>query len=183
VGFFEKLTGKSNADTPLSVAIRKRYGSEQLSPQMELVDRLVETTSNLTKTQILSFESETKDFDWESPGRKEAFLAVFSASIGSGRLDAVCDYQDRITDVAENAVRRALGVRFSNESQIPSIAVETVTALYVRDWIDREITDAEFNKQNQPPYFVITERKMSLDDYLIATKPWRNFIGPIHPSD
>jgi len=172
MGFFDK--------------IMQRAGFERLSPQMDMVDRFLATVSNLTVEQIRSLESGSKDRDWQSPGHREAFDAIFSSAIGSGRLDAVIECQDRITDVAENSVRRALGVKYAQESMIPLIAVHAITALYMRDWIDREITDAEFDRYNQPPYlpyFVITQRKMSLDNYLIVTKPWRDFIGPLHPSD
>lgn len=186
MGFFDKIIRKSLSVEPLSVVIKQLYGFEQLSPQMDMIDRFLATVSNLTVEQIRSFESGSKGFDLDSPGQREAFDAIFSSAIGSGRLDAVIDSQDRITDVAENSVRRAMGVRYAEESMIPLAAVAAITALYMRDWIDREITDAEFDRYNQPPYlpsFVITQRKMSLDDYLIVTKPWRNFIGPLHPSD
>jgi len=183
MGLFEKLTGKSMTLAPLSAVIKQRYGFEQLSPQMDMVDRLLVAASNLTVEQIQSYESGAKDYDWQSPGQREAFEAIFSSAIASGRLDAVIDSQDRISDAAEKSIRRALGIRYAEESLIPLVAVHTTTALYMRDWINRVITDAEFDKQNQPPYFVITQRKMSLDDYLVVTKPWRNFIGPVHPGD
>ena len=183
VGFFEKITGKSNADAPLSVVIKQRYGSKQICPQIEIVDRLLVAASQLNVDQIQRFEAGTKDFDWQSPGQREAFEAIFSCAIASGRLDAVIDSQDLISAAAEKAIRRMLGVRYSEDSLIPTVAVHTATALYMRDWIDRVISDSEFEAQNQPPFFVITQRKMSLDDYLVVTKPWRNFIGPVHPED
>ena len=178
-----KLTGKLNADTPLSVVIKQRYGNKQISPQMELVDRLQVVASQLGVDQIRRFEAGTKEYDWQSPGQREAFEAIFSCAIASGRLDAVIDSQDLISAAAEKAIRRMLGVRYSEDSLIPMVAVHTATALYMRDWIDRVISDSEFDEQNQPPFFVITQRKMSLDDYLVVTKPWRNFIGPLHPED
>ena len=183
MGFLGKIKTKSTTIEPLSVIIKQRYGLEQISPQMDIVDRLVMTASNLTSTQIRSLDSEFKGFDFDSPGQDEAFYAIFSAAIASGRLDAVIDSQDRIADTAESFIRRVLGTRYSEESSIPRIAIRTMTALYMRDWIDREITDEEFDKYNQPPYFVITQRKMSLDDYLITTKSWRTHIGPVHPGD
>ena len=183
MGFFEKLTGKLSADSPLSVVIKQRYGNRQISPQMELVDRLQVVASQLSVDQIRRFEAGAKEYDWQSPGQREAFDAIFSCAIASGRLDAVIDSQDLISEAAQKTIRRTLGMRYSEDSLIPMVAVHTATALYMRDWIDRVITDSEFDEQNQPPFFVITQRKMSLDDYLVVTKPWRNFIGPVHPED
>ena len=183
MGFLDKFSGRSLSAEPLSVVIKQRYGNKQISPQMELVDRLQVVASQLSVDQIRRFEAGAKEYDWQSPGQREAFEAIFSCAIASGRLDAVIDSQDLISEAAEKSIRRVLGVRYSEDSLIPLVAVQTTTALYMRDWIDRVVSDSEFDEQNQPPYFVITQRKMSLDDYLVVTKPWRNFIGPVHPED
>lgn len=183
MGFFGKIAGRSDPDTSLSVVIKQRYGDKQISPQMEFIDRLQVVASQLNLDQIRRFESGANEFDPQSPGQREAFDAIFSCAIASGRLDALIDSRDLISEAAERSIRRALGVRYSKESLIPLAAVNATTALYMRDWIDRVITDSEFEEQNQPPYWVITQRRMSLDDYLVVTKPWRNFIGPVHPGD
>ena len=183
MGYFDKIISKAHNVDPHSSVVKQRYGAQQLSPQMDAVDRLLEVTASLTVDQIKSFDSGTKGFDWQSPGQREAFDAVFSTVIGSGRLDAVIDSQDRISDAAEKSLRRKMGVRYAEESMIPLAALHAATALYMRDWIDREITDDEYTRNNQSPYFLITQRKMSLDDYLLVTKQWRNFIGPVHPED
>ena len=84
MGFFEKLTGKLNADTPLSVVIKQRYGNKQISPQMELVDRLQVVASQLSVDQIRRFEAGTKEYDWQSPGQREAFEAKMQEYLHKG---------------------------------------------------------------------------------------------------
>lgn len=183
MGLFDRLVPKSPGPGLLAARIRQHYGESQVCPQMWCVDALVASASRITDEQIYVLDSNSNKQALSSVGHDEAFNAVFSAAIASGRLDAVILVQDYVAELVERHIRRLLGSQRSEASVVPQIALRTITALYVRDWIDREITDTEISKFSKPPYFVISSRRMTRDDYLIVTKSWRTVIEKIHPDD
>ena len=162
--------------------VRKRYGSNYLSPQMSEVEALVARAESARAEQIERIPKTSADLSSIFPAADAAFLTIFSVSIGSGRLDAVIDCQDFIGEVAMARIDSRLS-EMGYDNGFAIIAIRTLVALYMRDWMGREVTDEQFAKFNEPPHFVISGRSFSQNDYQDAVAPWVAVFGKVHPSD
>jgi hypothetical protein len=162
--------------------VRKRYGSNYLSPQMSEVEALVAQVESARSEQIERMPKTGDDLRSAFPSADAAFQAIFSVAIGSGRLDAVIDCQDFISGVAMGKIDRHLS-ELGYDNGFALIANQTLVALYMRDWMGREVTDEQFAKFNEPPYFDIRSRSFSQNDYHDAVAPWVDVFGKVHPLD
>jgi hypothetical protein len=162
--------------------VRKRYGSNYLSPQMSEVEALVTQVELARAEQIERMPKTSDDLRSAFPSADAAFQAIFSVAIGSGRLDAVIDCQDFIGEVAMGRIDSRLS-EMGYDNGFAIIAIQTLVALYMRDWMGRKITDEQFAKFNEPPHFDISSRSFSQSDYQDAVAPWVTVFGKVHPSD
>lgn len=166
----------------MSKMVRKRYGSNFLSPQMSEVEALVGKVELVSADQIGRLPKTAESVNLVFPATDASFTAIFSVANGSGRLDAVIDCQDYISDLAMTKISRQLSdLGYDNGFAI--VANMALVALYMRDWIDRRVTDEQFAKFNQPPFFEIQSRSFSQSDYQNAITPWVSVFGPVHPLD
>jgi hypothetical protein len=162
--------------------IRKRYGSNYLSPQMSEVEALVAQVESARADLIERMPKTSEEMSSDFPAADPAFQAIFSVAIGSGRLDAVIDCQDFISEVAMGKIDRRLS-ELGYDNGFALIANQTLVALYMRDWMGRKVTDEQFAKFNEPPYFDIRSRSFSQDDYQNAVAQWVAVFGKAHPLD
>jgi len=162
--------------------VRKRYGPNYLSPQMSEVEALVAQVESASAEQIERMPKTSDDLRSAFPSADTAFQAIFSVAIGSGRLDAVIDCRDFIGGAAMGKIDRNLS-ELGYDNGFALIAIQTLVALYMRDWMGREVTDEQFAKFNEPPYFDIRSRSFSQSDYQDAVTPWVAVFGKVHPLD
>ena len=162
--------------------VKKRYGANYLSPQMSAVESLVAQVASASTEQIERMPKTHEYLESVFPATNAAFDAVFSVANGSGRLDAVIDCQDFIREVAMGKIDRRLS-ELGYDNGFALIANMTLVALYMRDWIERKVTDEQFAKFNQPPYFEIKSRSFSQNDYQNVVAPWVAVFGRVHPLD
>ena len=180
MGFFGRAASRLSSNSSMSASILKKYGSEILGSNGEEIDALMVRASKLSTDEILRMPKEASDV-FSLPENDRAFDGIFSAVVASGRLDAVISAQDRISAVTFNLINRNLQANgFDNGPSL--VAIQTLTALFMRDWIDRQFTDAEIAR-SRPPQFVVEYPAMRQIDYDNGTRFWRVEFGRIHPDD
>jgi hypothetical protein len=182
MGLLSELLSNGIGAPALTGMVKKRYGKLALSPQMGEVDELLTKVRGASIDQISEMPKLSSDIEVAFPGNDGAFDGVFAAVIASDRLDPVCDCQDRIGALALKRIDKKLST-LGYDNGFAIVAIQALTALYMRDWLDREITDVEFERFNKPPYFEIKKRIFTKDDYLLVVAPWVSVFGKIHPGD
>jgi len=162
--------------------VRKRYGPNYLSPQMTEVEALIAQVESARAEQIEQMPRTSDHLKLAFPSADAAYQAIFSVAIGSGRLDAVIDCRDFIGGVAMGKIDSRL-TEAGYDNGFALVAINALVAVYMRDWMGRKITDEQFEKFNEPPYFDIRSRLFSQNDYQDAVAPWVTVFGKIHPLD
>lgn len=182
MGFFDNFLKKSTAGYPSAELVARKFGKDSLSPQVIEIEALFSRVATASEDQIRQLPKVSTDIEAQFPGFSRAFDGVFSAALASGRFDAICEYQDRIGNVALGRITRQLdNDGFDNGFAI--VSIQTLTSLYMRDWIDRPISESEFKQFNNPPFFEISKRVMEQNDYETAISPWVKVFGRVHPLD
>ena len=146
------------------------------------VEAMFVRTASASVEQLTKLSKTYSDFKEACPGEEAAYQGVFSAVIASGRLDAVIDCQDRIYDIAAKKIDERIS-NVGNDGSFTTVTGQALTALYMRDWIGRQISDEEFEKFNEPPLFIITNRIFTEADYKLLVAPWETVFGQVHPGD
>lgn len=182
MSLFGGLFGGSRSGAPNATSIKRQFGVDSISPQLVEIEALFARVSSANEEHIERLPKTSADIETMFPGTNRAFDAVFSAALGSGRFGAICEYQDRIGQVAFGRVSNRLQL-IGFDNGFPIISIQALTALYMRDWIGRQITDEEYERHNQPPLFEITSRSLTQDDYLAVIRPWSTVFGRVHPLD
>ena len=149
---------------------------------MSEVEALIAQVESARAEQIELMPKTSDHLKLAFPSADAAYQAIFSVAIGSGRLDAVIDCRDFIGGVAMGRMDSRL-TEAGYDNGFALVAINALVALYMRDWMGRKITDEEFEKFNEPPYFDIRSRSFSQNDYLDAVAPWVTFFGKVHPLD
>ena len=149
---------------------------------MTEVEALIAQVESARAEQIEQMPRTSDHLKLAFPSADAAYQAIFSVAIGSGRLDAVIDCRDFIGGVAMGRMDSRL-TEAGYDNGFALVAINALVALYMRDWMGRKITDEEFEKFNEPPYFDIRSRSFSQNDYLDAVAPWMTFFGKVHPLD
>ena len=149
---------------------------------MSEVEALIAQVESARAEQIELMPKTSDHLKLAFPSADAAYQAIFSVAIGSGRLDAVIDCRDFIGGVAMGRMNSRL-TEAGYDNGFALVAINALVALYMRDWMGRKITDEQFEKFNEPPYFDIRSRSFSQNDYLDAVAPWVTFFGKVHPLD
>ena len=149
---------------------------------MTEVEALIAQVESARAEQIEQMPRTSDHLKLAFPSADAAYQAIFSVAIGSGRLDAVIDCRDFIGGVAMGKIDSRL-TEAGYDNGFALVAINALVALYMRDWMGRKITDEQFEKFNEPPYFDIRSRSFSQNDYLDAVAPWMTFFGKVHPLD
>jgi len=156
-----------------------RYGADKCGKDIQAIDQLFSHISQLTAIEFGQVPFTGSDLERMFPDAEKGFKAAIDTALMRDRFDAVVDAQDAIGELAERKAAKFRRLPADQTCGLALVAIQTVTALIVRDLVGSVFSDDDRKAATVPSFLTPTATEFTQTHFSAAVEPWVVAFGAL----